>query len=323
MSGRSASAARRRTLLAAALAVTVSRGAAAAADAPVLRIGLQKSSTLAWYLRSRRTLEEALIPLGVGVQWHEFASGLPMLEALNVGALDLAADVADAVPPFALAAGASLSYYASEAPSPHAQAIVVRRDSPIVELAQLKGVRVGFARGAGAHYLLLRALAQRGLHMRDIEPVYLTPADGRAAFESGAIGAWVIWDPFLAAVQRQSSARILIDGQGLASYRRLYLASTAFARKHGDVLALVYHRLQLAGAWIRHNPEEAAQWNAPLVGLDAATMAMANDRRSYRVQEIDAETLSEQQRIADVFTAEQVLPRPVDISLAPVWHPVG
>lgn len=96
-----------------------------AAEADRLRIGFQKSSTLMIYLKSKGVLEKALAPWNVNVQWHEFNSGLPLLEALNVGAIDLSADVADAVPPFALAAGAQLTYYAIETPSPQAQAIVV------------------------------------------------------------------------------------------------------------------------------------------------------------------------------------------------------
>ncbi|CAN5395066.1 hypothetical protein BH09PSE6_BH09PSE6_06940 [soil metagenome] len=170
------------------------------ADPEKLRIGFQKSSTLMIYLKSRGTLEAALAPQGVTVQWYEFTSGLPLLEALNVGALDVTADVADAVPPFALAAGAKLTYYAIETPSPQAQAIVVPKQSPITSVAQLKGQKIAFAKGAGAHYLLLEALTQQGLSIKDIEPAYLAPADARAAFENGSVGAWVIWDPFLAAV---------------------------------------------------------------------------------------------------------------------------
>ena len=48
--------------------------------------------------------------------------------------------------------------------------------------------------------------------IKHIEPAYLKSADRRAAFENGSVAAWVIWHPFLAAVQRQSSARILLDG---------------------------------------------------------------------------------------------------------------
>lgn len=311
----------RRRLLLAASAATLVPGAARAAEPDKLRIGFQKSSTLTILLKSRGTLEKALAPRGIAVQWHEFASGLPLLEALNVGALDLSADVADAVPPFALAAGANLTYYAIETPSPGAQAIVVRKDSPITQVAQLKGQKVAFAKGAGAHFLLLQALQRAGLSLQDIEPAYLTPADARAAFENGNVAAWVTWDPFLAAVQRQAGARVLRDGAGLASYRRFYLAATPYAQRHADVLALVYAELQQAGAWVKANPAAAAEWHAPLIGLDAATVEAANARRSYDVQPVDADALAEQQRIADAFNAAGVIPRKVDVARSAVWRP--
>ena len=297
-------------------------GRAIAAEPAKLRIGFQKSSTLMIFLKSRGTLEKALAPLNVEVQWSEFTSGLPLLEALNIGAIELSADVADAVPPFALAAGAKLTYYAIETPSPLAQAIVVRKDSPIATVAQLKGQKIGFAKGAGAHNLLLEALAQQGLTNKDIEPAYLSPADGRAAFEGGNVAAWVIWDPFLAAVQRQSGARILQDGGKLSSYRRFYLAATPYAQRRPDVMATVFTELQRAGEWIKKNPGPAAEWHAPVIGLDAPTVEAANLRRTYRVQAVDADALTGQQRIADAFTQAQILPRRVVIADSPVWRPV-
>jgi len=311
----------RRHLLATAVAAPALPLPLRANSAEKLRVGYQKSSTLMIWLKSRATLEKALAPLNISVSWHEFNSGLPLLEALNIGAIDLSADVADAVPPFALAAGAKLTYYASEAPSPLAQAIVVKKDSSITTLAQLKGQKVAFAKGAGAHFLLLQALQRAGLGMRDIEPAYLSPADARAAFENGSVAAWVIWDPFLAAVQRQADARVLADGVGLSAYRRFYLAGTPFAQQHADVLAVVYGELQRAGDWIKANPGPAAFWHAPVIGLDAATVEAANTRRSYKVQPVDAEGLVEQQRIADAFTSAGVLPRKVVVAQSPVWRP--
>ena len=312
---------RRRTVIASALLAATAPFAARAGDAEKLRIGYQKSSTLAIWLKSKGVLEKALAPLGVVPDWHEFTSGLPLLEALNVGALDVTADVADAVPPFALAAGARITYFATEAPSPTAQAIVVKADSPIRTLAQLRGHKVAFAKGAGAHYLLVAALRSAGLTLADIEPAYLSPADGRAAFENDSVAAWVIWDPFLAAVQRQSGARVLRDGQGLSDYRRFYMASTTYAKRRNDVLSAVFAELRGAGTWIKANPAEAAQWYAPVIGLDAATVEAANARRSYAVQGLDTASLAEQQRIADAFTGAGVLPRKVAIANAPVWRP--
>lgn len=287
--------------------------------AHTVRIGYQKSSTLITILKTRGTLEQKLAPLGVKVSWHEFASGLPLLEALNVGAVDVSADVADTVPVFALAAGAQLTYIAQESPSPSAQAILVKPDSPIRTVADLKGKRIGFAKAAGAHYLLLAALDQAGLSLKDVQPAYLAPADGRAAFEKGAIDAWVIWDPFLSAAQRQAHARIVTDGRNLADYQRYYLASTPFAKAHPDVVKLIVDELKATGKWVKQAPADAAALLSPVWGLDAATIEQANARRSYNVRAVVPQYLNEQQKIADAFFTEGLLPKKVNATAVPLF----
>lgn len=286
-----------------------------------VRIGYQKSSTLIVVLKTQGTLERQLAPLGVKPSWHEFTSGLPLLEALNLDNLDFSADVADTVPVFAQAAGAQLTFVAQEAPSPSAQAILVREDSPIKTLADLKGKKIGFAKAAGAHYLLIAALDKAGLSFKDIEPAYLTPADGRAAFEKGAIDAWVVWDPFLAAAQRQAKLRVLANGTGIASYQRYYLASTKFANARTDVLGVIYAELAKAGQWVKANPKDAAALLAPVWGIDAATVEQANSRRSYVVRPAVPQGLAEQQKIADAFFAEKLLPRKINAVDVPLFKP--
>jgi sulfonate transport system substrate-binding protein len=285
-----------------------------------LRIGYQKSSTLLTILKLRGQLEQELAPLGVKITWHEFSSGLPLLEALNVGGVDLSADVADTVPVFAQAAGAQLTYFAQESPSPSAQAIVVRSDSPYKTVADLKGKKIAVTKAAGSHYLLIASLEKAGLRFKDIEAAYLTPADGRAAFERGSVAAWVTWDPFLAGVQRQSEVRILADGRNVADYQRYYLASTAYAKARPDVLAVVFEALNKTGKWVKQAPKEAAELLAPAWGLDAKTVELANSRRSYEVRPVLKEALGEQQKIADAFLAEGLLPRKLDATAVPLWR---
>lgn len=287
-----------------------------------VRIGYQKSSTLITLLKAQGTLEKTLGADGIDVTWHEFPSGLPLLEALNIGNVDISADVADTVPIFAQAAQARLTYFAEESPSPSAQAIVVRKDSPIQQLSDLKGKKVAVTKAAGTHYLLIAALNKAGLAFSDIQPAYLSPADGRAAFENDKVDAWVTWEPFLASVQRQLPTRTLADGAGLASYKRYYLTSTPYAKAHPEVLRLVYEQLQKAGKWIKSNPRDAAQVLGPLWGnLDVETVETANAHRSYQVQAVKVDQLGEQQKIADAFFAAGLLPKAVDAKDVEIWKP--
>ena len=149
----------------AAIAVSSQQASANAQTPPsdTIRIGYQKSSTLTAILKTNGELEKALAPLGVRISWHEFTSGLPLLEAINTGNIDFGADVARyraavrAEPP-----ALRLAYIAEEAASPSAQAILVGAGSPIRTVADLKGKKVAVTKGAGSHFLLLAALAKCG-----------------------------------------------------------------------------------------------------------------------------------------------------------------
>jgi sulfonate transport system substrate-binding protein len=308
--------------LALAAGSTFSALAKAQNSTKTIRIGYQKSSTLITILKTNGTLEKLLASSGAKITWNEFSSGLPLLEALNVGAIDVSADVADTVPIFAQAAGAKLTYYAQEAPSPSAQAILVRPDSPIKTVADLKGKKVAVTKAAGVHYLLIALLEKNGLKFSDVDIAYLQPPEGRAAFERGSIDAWVTYDPFFAGAQRQTQVRVLADGKGgVAGYQRYYLAASSFADANPNVLALIFNELKKTGAWVKQYPKEAAALLAPVWGLDTQTIELANSRRSYEVRAVAATELMEQQRIADAFFASGLLPKKILAGDLPIWTP--
>ncbi|WP_230371063.1 aliphatic sulfonate ABC transporter substrate-binding protein [Paludibacterium denitrificans] len=166
-----------------------------AAKADPLRIGYQKYGSLV-LLKARGTLEKRLAPLGVEVKWTEFPAGPQLLEGLNVGSVDFGT-TGETPPIFARAAGANLLYIANEPPSPAGEGIVVRKDSPIRSVKDLKGKRVVLNKGSNVHYLLVKALQKAGLKYSDITPVYLPPADARAAFERGSVDALGYLGPIL------------------------------------------------------------------------------------------------------------------------------
>ena len=84
---------------------------------------------------------------------------------------------------------------------------------------------------------------------------------------------------------------------------------------------MLYAELEKAGRWVKAQPKEAAALLAPFWGLDAAIVEQANGRRSYAVRAATPERLSEQQRIADAFLAEKLLPRRVDALDVDLYKP--
>ena len=183
----------------------------ATAEDKVIRIGYQKYGNVI-LLKNKGTLEGKLAEIGYKPEWKEFPSGPPLLEALNAGAIDFG-HAGEAPPIFAQAAAAEFVYVAHEPPAPKGEAILVPKDSPIKSVAELKGKKVALNKGSNVHYLLVKALEKAGVAYSDIETAFLAPADARAAFQSGQVDAWVIWDPFQASAEIGLDAKVLADGR--------------------------------------------------------------------------------------------------------------
>jgi sulfonate transport system substrate-binding protein len=278
----------------------------------VVHIGYQKYGKLV-LLKGRGTLEEKLRPLGYTVSWTEFPSGPPLLEALNVGSIDFG--IAGETPPiFAQAAGAPLVYLAYDPPAPQGEAILVPKDSPLKSVADLRGKKVALNKGSNVHYLLVRALEKAGLKYTDMQPVFLAPADALAAFTRGSVDAWVIWDPYEAAAEASTGARILADGTGLVANHQFYFSSKKFLAENATAVDVVLEALNEADEWTKNHIEEVAAQLSPSVGLPAAVLAASLKRESYGIRPISDEVIASQQRIADTFLALGLVPRAITVS---------
>ena len=301
-------------LLFSAVAGVMAAGMPAAAQAQAkgevqVRIGYQKYGTLT-LLKGRGTLEKRLAEQGVGVKWTEFPAGPVLLEGLNVGSIDFGT-VGEAPPIFAQAAGANLVYVGNEPASPASEAIVVPKGSGLRTLADLKGKKIALNKGSNVHYLLLKALEKAGVAYADIQPVFLPPADARAAFERGSVDAWAIWDPFLAAAEKQLGARVLADGKGLVANYQFYLASRSYAEKNPEILRIVLDEVAKVDDWGRNNPEEVATILSAQTGLGKDVVALAATRYAYGVKPVSVDVIASQQRVADAFSALKLIPKPI------------
>jgi sulfonate transport system substrate-binding protein len=277
----------------------------------VIRIGYQKYGTLV-LLKARGSLEKRLAPMHVEVRWTEFPAGPQLLEGLNVGSIDFG--IAGEAPPiFAQAAGADLVYVGNEPQASAGEAILVPKNSPIKSVAELKGKKVALNKGSNVHFLLVKLLEKAGVRYNDIDPIFLTPADARAAFERGSVDAWAIWEPFLAAAQIQTGARILADGNGVVSNHQFFLASRSYASKRADVVAVALEELAAVDQWAKTNRKDAAAALQPQIGLDQATLELALSRNGYGVTPVSDAVLAEQQRIADTFYDLKLIPKHINV----------
>lgn len=291
-----------------------------AKDAEQLRIGYQKSAVNLVILKQQGILEKRFP--NTKVSWIEFPAGPQLLEALSVGSLEFGL-TGDSPPVFAQAAGKDLLYVGAEPPKPDSSAILVLKDSPLRKLADLKGRKIALQKGSSAHYLLVQAVAKAGLQWSDIQPVYLTPADARAAFERKSVDAWAIWDPFYAAIELAIQPRVLATGRDLSSNNSFYLASRPFATQHVATLTTLLEELTRADRQAQENRKEVIKLMADFSGLDAGVVSLFLQRRPRSpVGPLSAQTVADQQRVADAFLKLGLIPKPVTVAEI-VWRPEG
>lgn len=277
-----------------------------------LRIGFQKSAVNLVILKQQGSLEQRFP--NSKVQWVEFPAGPQLLEALALGSLEFGM-TGDSPPVFAQAAGKDLLYVGAESAKPLSSAVLAPAGSPLNMLADLKGRRVALQKGSSAHYLLVRALEQAKLQWSDIEPAYLTPSEARAAFERGAVDAWVIWDPFYAAAELAIKPKVLSTGVGLSNNNSFYLASKAFADQYPRAVQGLLEALTAADAYVQNQRKESAQLIADFSGLSLATVHLFLSRRPVSpVAPLTAAITANQQRVADAFLKLELIPRAIKVA---------
>jgi len=293
----------------------------ARAAATEFRIGWQKNGVLALAKR-RGALEKRLADQGITVSWSEFTSGPPLLEALGAGALDFGA-TGDVPPLFAQAAGGALYYVGIYRGSPAGSAILVRKDSPIKTLEDLKGKKVAFKRGSSAHNVTVKALRKAGLKPEDVQQVDLAPPDAAAAFKNGSIDAWSIWDPYLAIAEADPDARILTTAEGIVDSYSFFLANKDFTDANGTVIVNVLDELAKVGRSAQDNLDATIKELSEITGVPVDVTRVTLQRPGAdlgSVTTVSDAAASYQQALADEFYNLGIVPKKLTTGDI-VWRP--
>lgn len=277
-----------------------------------ISIGYQKSSLNLLVARDEKLLEQQFPR--AKIEWKEFPAGPQMLEALAVGAVDYGS-VGNTPPIFAQAAGKELNYVGYEVYADHSLALVVPQQSAIQTLQDLKGKRIALQKGSNAHEFLAKVLAKANLNWSDIQPIWLPPADARAAFDKQSIDAWAIWDPFLSAAELHGQARPLIKTGEFDLTYSFYVANPKFIAAHPQATTGFLTALNAADQWIVKHQSQALEIYQKNTGLDPAVAKNAFDRRlkPSPIQSLNPTVIQAQQKIADQFYQLKLIPKPIEV----------
>ncbi|MDX3855698.1 ABC transporter substrate-binding protein [Streptomyces sp. AK02-01A] len=277
-----------------------------------LNVGDQKGGSEA-VLRAAGELDD----LPYKVTWSTFTSGPPMLEAVNAGAVDIGS-VGNTPPVFAAGADSKITVVAATHGDSRGEAILVRKDSPLKRASDLRGKSVAVAQGSSAHYQLIASLKKAGLTLDDIKVTLLQPADALAAFTSGKVDAWAVWDPYTSQVLHGGRGRVLTDGQGVVNGLNLQVAAPAALKDKEKAAAIgdYIERLRRAQDWVFDHPEEWAKVWAKDTGLPYE-VALDAVKLSYGTRvpvALDQAAIDSEQDIADTFADLKLIPRRFDFA---------
>ncbi|WP_375451254.1 aliphatic sulfonate ABC transporter substrate-binding protein [uncultured Devosia sp.] len=290
-------------------------------DARQLRIGWQKGGVFALAKKSG-AIEARLAPRGVSVTWAEFTSGPPLLEALGANALDFGS-TGDVPPLFAQAAGGDLVYVAATPSSLDGSAILVKQDSPIKTLADLKGKKIAFKRGSSAHNFIVKALRIAGLTLDDVTPLDLGPPDAAPAFANNQVDAWVIWDPYYAIAAQDAQTRVLTTTEGVLNSYGFLQANGSYARQNPTIVAEVIDALRKVGQGAQADLDGTAVGVSEMTGVPVPITRITLGRKGAdlgAIVPLNDEIIAGQQALADEFFGLKIVPRQLTVSDI-VWYP--
>jgi len=284
------------------------------AHAVTFTIGYQKGG-IPNILKALGTLDRYAAQ-GIDFKWVLFTAGPPLLEAANAGAVDFGS-VGNAPGVFALAGGADLKYVGvSVNHSDSTEAVIVPKGSSLQQVSDLKGKRIGVARGSSAHAFLYGVLKSAGLTFSDVTVVPLLPPDARPAFESGSIDAWVVWDPFLTTTVQATGARILRDHKGLGRGDSYHLVPSRVLSNPDKKKALqvLLAELENASAWANTHQSTVISQFSDELGIPKSVLEVTVPRSvPFNIRPFRAEDVRPLQSLAAAFREAGVLPRDVTL----------
>ncbi|ANY09350.1 ABC transporter substrate-binding protein [Pseudonocardia sp. HH130630-07] len=273
-----------------------------------LVVGDQKGGSQS-LLRAAGLLED----LPYRIEFRTFTAGPPLIEAASAGAIDVGG-TGNTPAVFATAARARVQIVSANRGNVTSDAILVRGDSPLRSVGDLRGARVAVGKGTSAHGQLLATLGAAGLTLDDLDLTFLAPADAYGAFRQGDVDAWAVWDPYTAQAELDDDARVLADGTGTANGYGFQVASNAALADPARSAAVADYLARVAAAQTysdTHREQRARVWSEE-TSLPQAVTRRAVDRGPDLPVPLDDTVVASQQALADAFTDAGVIPGRAD-----------
>jgi aliphatic sulfonates family ABC transporter substrate-binding protein len=236
----------------------------------VIRVGSTAPGHLAFIVSKRlQAWDREFARDGIRIEYLPFTGGgSEAATALASGNLELMFTASD--PALRVAAsGADVNMVAvSSFARRGASSIIVRADSDIRSVSDLKGRKIAYLAGTVRHASLVRALQEAGLTINDIQSLQLDAQSSAPALLRGDIDALVEGEVSVWKLLQQNAVRVLVDGRRHADWATpsVITANGAFLRRHPDLVRRFLAVDLECARWADEHPRETIQALAELTG---------------------------------------------------------
>jgi sulfonate transport system substrate-binding protein len=235
-------------------------------------------------LKNKGLLEQEFAKDGVAIRWVQTLGSNKALEFLNAGSLDFGSTAGAAALVARINGNPIKSIYVYS--HPEWTALVVRKDSPIRAVADLKGKSVAVTRGTDPHIFLVRALNAANLTEKDVRIVLLQHPDGKTALIRGDVDAWAGLDPMMAAAEVEDGARLIYRNPQANSWGILNVRQQ-FLTEHPDAVRRVLSAYEAARHLALAQPAELKRIFMAVTKLPEAVVdKQLNERTDLSMSQI-------------------------------------
>jgi NitT/TauT family transport system substrate-binding protein len=154
----------------------------------------------------------------------------------------------------------------------------------ITSMDQLKGKRVGVARGTGSETFWLSVVSKLNLNPADYTIVNVEAPEMVAALERGNIDAFAVWEPWPTRAMRAiPNTRVLVSNESIQIVRNFVYMNKGWAEQNQEATQRFMRSLIQAQELCAANPGEAAGLVARFLRQDRAFVQELMTKVSYQM----------------------------------------
>jgi taurine transport system substrate-binding protein len=191
---------------------------------------------------------------GLELNLVKFTAGPPFFAAFQSGSIDVGfLGFQPAVT--GIAQGIPIKIVAVENDAGGAEGLVVRQDSGIRSLSDLRGKKVATKRGSSAHTALLTGLQVGGLKPSDIDLIDLDVTALLPAFRNSNIQAAWYWEPWMGLLKREGGHVVATDRDIKLPVGILWAVRESWLKDNSEAMQRLLRVIDKAALRIRQEPE--------------------------------------------------------------------